>query len=413
MARFAAPKAKAGMIANSRLQTTQLVASTEPARTSILVVDDDAAVLKVTRRRLERQGHRVVACSSGREALEKLTRETFDAMVSDVRMPGMNGMELLRAVREHDLDLPVLLVTGDPALDSATAAVAYGAFQYLTKPVTSGQLEASVERATILGQLARLKRECMDEATSGIFRVGDRAGADATIDKTLGSLSMTFQPIVSCGDETIVAYEGFMCGTDPAAPSPNAIIRAAERAGRLVDLGRQVRAKTAQSMTDAGQEWLVVLNLHPTDLLDGDLYSTDAPLSKLAGRVVLEITDRAALDGVPSVRERVRDLRHLGYRIGLDDLGAGHSGLNTFVSLEPEFVKLDASLIRDVHLDRARGKIVGTLTTLCHELNAQVIAEGVESFGERDALFALGCDHMQGHLYGLPRASFLPLGLAR
>lgn len=397
------------MIAKSRFQTPQLGASNEPGRTSILVVDDDAAVLKVTRRRLERQGHRVVACSSGREALERVTRETFDAMVSDVRMPGMNGMELLRAVREHDLDLPVLLVTGDPALDSATAAVAYGAFQYLTKPVAIGELEDGVARAATLGQLARLKRECMDERTSGVFRVGDRAGADATIGKTLDSLWMAFQPIVSCHREAIVAYEGFMRDAEPDAPSPAAILRAAERAGRLRDLGRQVRAKTAQSMSTARPEWLIFLNLHPTDLLDDELYSADAPLSQLATRVVLEITERAALEDVPSVRERVRELRRLGYRIGLDDLGAGHSGLNTFVSLEPEFVKLDPSLIRDVHRDPARRKIVGTLATLCHELNAEIIAEGVESIQERDALVILGCDHVQGRLYGPAAAGFLPL----
>jgi len=389
---------------------THRPASTAEARASILVVDDDAAVLKVTRRRLERGGHRVVACSSGREALEKLTRETFDAMVSDVRMPGMNGMELLRAVREHDLDLPVLLVTGDPALDSATAAVAYGAFQYLTKPVSSGQLEESVARAANLGQLARLKRQCMDEATSGVFRVADRAGADATIDKALESMWLAFQPIVSCADQTIVGYEGFVRATDPAAASPDAIVRAAERAGRLVDLGRRLRAMTAQAMASARQDWLIFVNLHPSDLLDDELYAAEAPLSKLAGRVVLAITERAALETVTSVRERVRALRQLGYRIGLDDLGAGHSGLNTFVSLEPEFVKLDASLVRDVHRDPARRKIVGSLATLCHELNAQIIAEGVESFRERDALSALGCDHIQGPLYAAPGPNFPQLG---
>lgn len=385
------------MIAKSGLRTTPLAPATESARTSILVVDDDLAVLKVTRRRLERQGHRVVACVSGQEALERLAQETFDAMVSDIRMPGMTGMELLRKVREQDLDLPVVLVTGDPALDSATAAVAYGAFQYLTKPVPSGQLEASVDRAAVLGQLARLKRECMDEATSGVFRVGDRAGADATMAKALADLSIAFQPIVSCRERAIFAYEGLVHYEDQVSLSQAAIVRVAERAGRLADLGRQARAKTAEAMTSS-LGWLAFINLHPADLLDDELYSTGAPLSKLASRVVLEIAERGALEAVPAVRERVQDLRRLGYRIGLGDVGTGHSGLNTFVSLEPEFVKLDAPLVHDVHRDSARRKIVGSLAALCHEMDAQIIAEGVESSRERDALAALGCDHMQGPL---------------
>lgn len=396
------------MIAKNRLQTMGLAASPEPERTSILVVDDDESVLKVTRKRLERTGHRVVACSSGQEALEKLGRETFDAMVSDIRMPGMTGMELLRKVREHDLDLPVVLVTGDPALDSATAAVAYGAFQYLIKPVPRGELESSVERAATLGQLARVKRECMDEATSGVFRIGDRAGADATMAKVLGDLRIAFQPIVSCTDTTVFAYEGVVHCSDQEPLSPAAIVRVAERAGRLVDLGRQARAKTAEAIAPTAQQWLAFINLHPADLLDDELYSTDAPLSKLASRVVLGLAERAALESVPSLRERVQQLRRLGYRMGLGDLGAGHSGLNTFVSLEPEFVKLDASLAHDVHRDPARRKIAGSLAGLCHEMSAQIIAEGVESFHERDALAALGCDHVQGPLCARLCAEFPP-----
>src|SRR4051812_39362202 len=98
-------------------------------KTKVLLVDDDDAVRNAFRRVLQSRGYQVFACRSGGEALEQLASGGFDAMVSDVRMPGMSGLKLLRVVREHDLDLPVILVTGNPDIGSATEAVEYGAFQ--------------------------------------------------------------------------------------------------------------------------------------------------------------------------------------------------------------------------------------------------------------------------------------------
>lgn len=159
------------MIANSRPPTTQVVPPSETARSTILVVDDDPMVLRVTCKRLERCGYRVVACGGGSQALARLEEETFDAVVSDVRMPGTTGMDLLRAVRERGLTIPVLLVTGDPTFECAAEAAAYGVFEYLAKPVPSGDMEAAVERAANLGRQARLKADWLDEAASGVFPV--------------------------------------------------------------------------------------------------------------------------------------------------------------------------------------------------------------------------------------------------
>ena len=88
-------------------------------RTCLLLVDDDAAVLKTTRRIFERRGYDVVACGSGEEALGWLEQRTFDVMLSDVHMPGITGLRLLRAVRDRDLDIPVVLMTGNPDVQTA------------------------------------------------------------------------------------------------------------------------------------------------------------------------------------------------------------------------------------------------------------------------------------------------------
>ncbi len=373
---------------------------------SLLLVDDDPAVLRMTRRVLEQRGYRVVACSTGQEALEQLGRETFDVMVSDVQMPGTDGLALLRAVRSRDLDIPVVLVTGNPDVASAAAAIEYGAFRYLIKPVGNDRLDEVVERAATTGRMARVKREYLDEFGSGVFPAGDRAGIDATLDRTLASLWMAFQPIVRAADGSVFAQEALMRSSEPVLPHPGAVLEAAERTGRLHDVGQRVRTQVGDAMGASPAGWSFFVNLHPQDLLDPGLYLADAALSRASERVVLEITERASLDAMPDVRDRVAKLRELGFRIALDDLGAGYAGLTSFALLEPEFVKLDMSLVRDVHQNTTKQKVIGSMVRLCHEMGKQIIAEGVESRDERDALVELGCDLLQGYFFAKPGKAF-------
>jgi DNA-binding NtrC family response regulator len=128
----------------------------------VLLVDDEGPLLKAFRRVLDAAGYSVVTCDTAALALECFAQEAFDAIVSDVAMPLLSGTDLLRAVREWDRDIPVILVTGSPALDSAVEAVDLGAFKYLLKPVDNDQLVESVARAVALrrfGQNAQALRD--------------------------------------------------------------------------------------------------------------------------------------------------------------------------------------------------------------------------------------------------------------
>jgi EAL domain-containing protein (putative c-di-GMP-specific phosphodiesterase class I) len=124
--------------------------------------------------------------------------------------------------------------------------------------------------------------------------------------------------------------------------------------------------------------------------------------------VVLEITERTSLDTFRDLAARIALLRQMGFRIALDDLGAGYAGLTSFTSLEPEFIKLDMSLVREIHDDRTKQKIVRAMVNLCHDMGKQIIAEGVETREEHDALVALGCDFLQGYFFGRPAKTFAP-----
>jgi EAL domain-containing protein (putative c-di-GMP-specific phosphodiesterase class I) len=149
------------------------------------------------------------------------------------------------------------------------------------------------------------------------------------------------------------------------------------------------------------------VNLHAKDLVDDKLFAADSPLGAIAHRVILEVTERASLDDLDHVHERVVALRQLGYRLAIDDLGAGYNSLNAVALLEPDVVKLDMSLVRSVHTAPTKQRMVRAMVSLSTELGAQVIAEGVETEEERACLCDLGCDLLQGYLFAKPQRDFI------
>jgi EAL domain-containing protein (putative c-di-GMP-specific phosphodiesterase class I) len=374
----------------------------------ILLVDDEEALVRAIARVLTAKGYDVSTASDGRRAAELLSDTTFDAVVSDIDMPRMNGVQLLQTVRQRDLDVPVILMTGNPSLNTAMQAVALGALQYLTKPIDMAELEKVVVRAVRLNRMARVKREALALVSQGGLGVADRVGLETSFERVLSTLWLAYQPIVRVADRSLFGYEALLRSEDKALPHPGAILDAAERLGRLDDLGRNIRAAACVPIPQAPPDTLFFVNLHALDLADATLFSSASPLSGFAHRVVLEITERASLDEVADARPKIAELRRMGFRIAIDDLGAGYAGLTSFAMLEPEFVKLDMSLVRDVHKNPTKAKLVGSMTTLCKELGMMVVAEGVETAPERDMLVALGCDLLQGYLLAKPGRPFPP-----
>jgi EAL domain-containing protein (putative c-di-GMP-specific phosphodiesterase class I) len=376
-------------------------------RGRVLLVDDDPDLRELLTELLTDAGFVVSPYANGRAALEALQRDTFDAVLSDVQMPDMDGLGLLRAVRAKDLDLPVVLFTGGPSLETAVEAVEQGALQYLTKPVSAEKLLEAAGRAVKLGALARLKREAL--ASSGFDQlVGDRAGLGASFERALAGLWMASQPIVRAADNALQAHEVLLRTTEPVFPNPGTLLTAAERLGRLPELGRAIRGAVAKMLDSGALAGDVFVNLHPLDLADSALLDPQASLSRFASRVVLEVTERANLEHVAEVPSRVQRLRLLGYRIAIDDLGAGYAGLTSFAALTPDVVKLDMALVRGLDRDPVKQKLVGSMTALCRDMGIVVVAEGIETDGEREAALRAGCDLLQGYLIGRPSRMVAP-----
>ncbi len=370
----------------------------------VLLVEDDDALLRSCRRALEAAGFSVETASDGQQATRVLGQRSFDVVVSDIAMPEVGGIELLKAIRSRDNDVPVILMTAFAELGSALDAIEYGALAYLRKPFGLEALRAAVTKAARLNRLARLKREAVADAEVGEL-ANDRAGLQSAFDQALATLWMAFQPVVSVSQREVVAYEALMRTAEPALPHPGAVLSAAERLGRLHELGRLIRSRVALQMPGCPAQ-SVFVNLHGRDLLDDELYSASAPLSAWASRVVFEITERASLEQVKGFEARATELRTLGYRLAIDDLGAGYAGLTSFAQLEPEVVKFDMSLVRGIERSPVRQRLVKAMTAVFREMQTVVVAEGVETPAERDTLVDLGCDLLQGYLFARPDRSF-------
>ncbi len=371
----------------------------------VLVVDDDVLQLRSYKRILVAAGFEVDTAQTSPSAVEMTAKDDYDVIISDINMPTMNGLQLLRAVRKHDLLIPVILMTGDPLVETAAKAVELGALRYLFKPIQPDELRDVTAYAVRMHRLGHLREQAL-RATQRPAQASDRAGLEAGFESALDLLWMAFQPIVSWKEHNVFAYEALVRSSEPSLPHPGALFDAAERLGKLHELGRKIRQRVVEASPELPENVLLFVNLHPRDLLDEELYEPSAPLSTMANRVVLEITERAPLDDMGDLRSRLQALRDLGFRFALDDLGTGYAGLSGFTVLDPWVVKLDISLVRDVHLEATKLSVIKAMVNLCRDLRITVISEGIESPEERDALVDVGCDLLQGFLFAKPVKGF-------
>jgi EAL domain-containing protein (putative c-di-GMP-specific phosphodiesterase class I) len=265
-------------------------------------------------------------------------------------------------------------------------------------------LEEVVDKAACLHRITTMKRraaELVRESSAESSR-----SLKVNFEHALDSLWLAYQPIVRADNGHLFGYEALLRSASEALPHPGAGLDAAEKLEQLDVLGRRIRDRAGVPMSQREADVSLFVNIHTTDLLDDALYDSSAPLSQVASRVVLEITERSSLDTVVDLRTKVARLREMGFRIAVDDLGAGYAGLTSFALLEPEIVKLDMTLIRDVHQSRTRQKLIRSMTGLCKDMGMLVVGEGVETIEERETLRELGCDLLQGYLFAKPGKPF-------
>lgn len=365
----------------------------------ILLVDDEAAVLQALATVLRKAGYQVIAAESGEAAVAFAREFSFDLAVCDRHLPGMDGIDLLQKLRDLQPMCPRVLLTGGLDLSTTVSAVNRGAITcVLEKPVRSDALRNTVTEALEA-------RDRMMKAYDDLQRA-NFAGERKILETMLGGqeLQLALQPIVNASDRKVVAYEALLRSTHPVLDGPGPVLGAVERhemVGRLADV---VVDRAARMLARSTDDTELFINLHPAELAEPEAMTRRLEqLAPWSDRVVFEITERSSLYGVSAWTRSIDVIYDFGFRIAVDDLGAGYSALSVLAELKPSYMKVDMSIVRDVDRLPHKQRLVDLLCRFAEATESRLVAEGIETEAEARVLGACGAHLFQGYLFGRPR----------
>ena len=253
-----------------------------------------------------------------------------------------------------------------------------------------------------------------------LFAVSSNRTGKALIQDLIENKRLTshFQPIINLAKGSIFAYEA-LCRTIGPNPFSNIeeIFHQAKICGMMLDLDMRCRENgilqsAAQGLQE--REALLFLNICPASLLHPDhSFGATGLLAKQYGfsrhDIVLEITEQDAVSNYQLFKKAVDHYRSEGFRIAIDDFGAGYGGLKMLSVLEPDFVKIDRHFFRDPKKSSINYTLIDSIATACHRIGIDVIAEGIENADDLRVCREIGIDLTQGYLIARPSADLLSI----
>lgn len=325
-----------------------------------------------------------------------------------------------------------------PSTDVELAAIARDMVDCLAKPFVLGGSEIRIggsvgvsrigRDASLSEELGRFADLAMEQAkTQGGSRYvffNDKLRAAAARRAQLerdfkfaipnDELVVHFQPKVSVEDGALMGVEALVRWQHPSKGLlyPADFLPIAEAKGMMSQIGRKVfelSAKQVREWQKYGLWTRVAVNVCPTQFMNANFADEYIALAKTMGvlpqQFVLEITETVAMSNSDAANEQLTKLKAAGFRIAIDDFGVGYSNLAQLYRLQFDFIKVDRSLIEHIDTDINAQRIIGFTIGMAHEMGKHVVAEGIETEGQRRELSKLGCDYAQGYLFGKPMPS--------
>jgi diguanylate cyclase (GGDEF)-like protein len=226
-----------------------------------------------------------------------------------------------------------------------------------------------------------------------------------------GQLSLHYQPKVDARRDRISGVEALMRWQHPerGMVSPAVFIPIAERYGIINELGNWVIDEVCRQMhawADQGVRMRVAINLSVHQLRQDDIVSRIQQAldhhQVEASQLLCEITESVAMEDIRATQRAFEGLQRIGVYLSIDDFGTGYSSLSTLRQLPARQLKIDRSFVQDLEGSGDARAVVDAVIRLAHALSLRVVAEGVETEGQRDILLSLGCDELQGYFYARP-----------
>ncbi len=250
-------------------------------------------------------------------------------------------------------------------------------------------------------------REAQSASRSLEQRERGRRVADLKLAIRDRAVYVDYHPIVVATTREIFGYEALARGSMRTLRSPEVMFDVAAEADLIWELSRLCRERALEGMdTRLAEGQVLFLNVDPHDFSDPAFTERGV---KNPERVVIEITERTAIKDYPKFRERLKAFREIGFRFAVDDAGSGYAGLGSIANLEPDFIKLDISLITGIDTNFIKQNLVQTMVKFANDHGAKVIAEGVERADEFKAVQDLGVHLVQGFYLHRPQSAAAPL----
>lgn len=364
----------------------------------ILVVDDDAGLRGALRSILVRAGHAVETAVDGKEALAKAVSADYDAAVVDYQIPPPNGLDVLHRLRDIQPKCVRLLMSGTLDLPVVEDAVNRGEIARVIRKPFDRQGFVNALDGAITGR-AKLRDAYVGELQEGF----DRQRRQLEECLSANTLGLALQPIVRAGDSAVVGYEALLRSRHPAFDTPLSLISAAESQSMLGRLADRVAERVARILTVMPAGLSLFMNAHPAEFAEADeARRRFEHLMPWAERIVIEITERADVLQIMNWHHALDSLTGAGFRIAVDDLGAGYNSLSVLAELHPAFAKVDMTIVRNIDSDTRKQRLVELLAQIARATQAQLVVEGIETEAEAAVVKRLGADYMQGYLFGRP-----------
>jgi len=217
-----------------------------------------------------------------------------------------------------------------------------------------------------------------------------------------------FQPIVHLQTRQIYGYEGLTRGpVNTVLHSPTQLFEVATRAGRLAELDLLCRETVIKRFAQLGLPGRLFINVDPYSLIhehfrEGQTLGFIKQAGLNPSQVIIELTETHPVEDVQLMQQAMVHYRQMGFRVALDDLGAGYAGLKLWSEIRPDIVKIDRHFIQGVDQDRTKQQFVSAILKTATALGCRVITEGVETVQEYATLRKIGVEMVQGYYFCRP-----------
>jgi EAL domain-containing protein (putative c-di-GMP-specific phosphodiesterase class I)/AmiR/NasT family two-component response regulator len=380
-------------------------------RIRLMVADDEAPILEAmcelvsTDRFIDVVG----TARDATEAIDLAELHEPDVALLDVRMPGGGGSRAAREIRRRSPETRIVALSASTDPRTVASMVRAGAVGYVGKDQPTDEVLRAIHRSAdgrasiAVDRLGEVAERLAEHQARQVVRIAERArvSTDRIEEAIHGDvLETVFQPIVDLEDGRVRGVEALARFMTRPRRSPETWFTEAAGHGLLTQLELAAATKAFDRLDEIPEAVYLSVNVSAETLCDPRLARLLQAVP--ARRVVLELTERSPIGDYGETRACLADIRALGSRLAVDDVGSGFSGLGHVVELLPDLLKFDRSLVSGIDSDRTKGALIARLTSFAAETAMEVVAEGIETEAELDTIRALGVESGQGFLLGRP-----------